>query len=903
MLFFACQSPESRPPSAGKLEAPLTVTTTADFGGSSQGDSVSWLGNELVRTRPSFGVQSWQGTTALPSALIGHSTVVHGNTMVLVGGGASGTALSKSVLSSALNLDGSPAGFTSTTSFPSDVPNGSPDNGRFGQAAVAYNGYLYIVGGDNGFSRLDTVHYAKLGSNGSVSAWTKTSSFTTGRLWAQAVAYDNSLYVIGGQSSAALDSIAVASIRADGSLGAFQTTTSLPSARYLFAATAFNNRLYVAGGQTGPGNLADVWSCVINANGTLGPFKQHSSFSAQRFGHTALVADGSLYVIGGQGASITNAVEVARVYADGSLGPFASTAAFTTARFRHGSAVWGGNLYVVGGQTTTTATSATANVQLAPLLQANQARPGVWASAISLTTPRQGAASVGVNGRIYVLGGRDNLGNLRNDVEVSDFGATLFTTLASTFTTPRELAVAFTYADRLYVAGGNGASGRLDDIQFAPINANGTLGAFQTVTRVLPSQRQGAAAAIFDDHLYVVGGFDTANRNDVQVATIDPTDGSIGTFQATSSFTTPRQGHAAVIIGHTLYVIGGNGASVLTSVQYAKILPTGLLGPFIGSLGLNTPRTQLTALVWNEGLYVAGGTLTQASTEYAAVNEDGSPGPFLTGSALPEARIRTVGAVQNGQLMVIGGANATGAVKTATSSTLEGALGVDATFAAGPVLPQALEGGCATVWRDRLYVAGAVDTLGRPFVMQGPLTSDGLEAVIYRYTNPGFTYPSPACEAWNGYVYVVGEYAGPNAGVARFAVPEPPPINYIYEPIAPLSPALQRSGTRLAVWKGRLYIVGGLPDGAPEPDDRISMMTLEGAGFDGGVGSTTSLPEPLYHAGVAARDTLYVVGGITGGEQGFGARAAPHQRRRQPSARSARRGSSRKLAHRRGHRA
>ncbi|MBK7862969.1 MAG: hypothetical protein IPJ65_31040 [Archangiaceae bacterium] len=188
------------------------------------------------------------------------------------------------------------------------------------------------------------------------------------------------------------------------------------------------------------------------------------------------------------------------------------------------------------------------------------------------------------------------------------------------------------------------------------------------------------------------------------------------------------------------------------------------------------------------------------------------------------------------------------------------------------MLPQALEGGCATVWRDRLYVAGAVDTLGRPFVMQGPLTSDGLEAVIYRYTNPGFTYPSPACEAWNGYVHVVGEYAGPNAGVARFAVPEPPPINYIYEPIAPLSPALQRSGTRLAVWKGRLYIVGGLPDGAPEPDDRISMMTLEGPGFDGGVGSTTSLPEPLYHAGVAAHaDTLYVVGGIT-----VGSRASVH---------------------------
>ncbi|MBK7862968.1 MAG: hypothetical protein IPJ65_31035 [Archangiaceae bacterium] len=144
---------------------------------------------------------------------------------------------------------------------------------------------------------------------------------------------------------------------------------------------------------------------------------------------------------------------------------------------------------------------------------------------------------VGVNGRIYVLGGRDNLGNLRNDVEVSglrrhalhDAGLDLHDARAPPLPSPTPTG---------YVAGGNGASGRLDDIQFAPINANGTLGAFQTVTRVLPSQRQGAAAAIFDDHLYVVGGFDTANRNDVQVATIDPTDGSIGTFQATSSFTT-----------------------------------------------------------------------------------------------------------------------------------------------------------------------------------------------------------------------------------------------------------------------------------------------------------------------------------------------------------------------------
>ncbi|MCU0697993.1 MAG: hypothetical protein MUC96_15840 [Myxococcaceae bacterium] len=847
VLALACHEATPRASSTGAVAAPLTVTTTAEFGTASRSDSVNTLGNELTRARPSLGFLPWQSSTALPSARRGHTALVHNDTLYVVGGSTTVFGASTSVLYSRLNLDGTPVGFLSTTSFPT---------ARHGIAAVAHNGYLYVTGGDAGGVQPLTgpVHYARLNADGTVAAWTATAGFPTSRIWHQAVVANNFLYIIGGSAGGALSSIVFAPIHTDGSLGAFATTTSLPSARQLLAAVAHGGRLYVTGGQAGTNESNEVWSAVIAPNGQLGPFVQHTSFSGARFGHTVVIAQGSMYVMGGQGSSFFNGVEVARVFADGTLGAFTSAPSFAGARFAHGGAVWNDALYVIGGEQSG---GATASVQQAQLTFTEQGQPGAWASGTSLVTARSGAASVQHAGRVYVIGGRDGANALRNDVEVADFGNN-FVTLASTFTTARENATAFVFNDRLYVGGGTGSSGNLSDLQVAPINSNGTLGTFTTLARTLTSARFGAEAVVHNDRVYVVGGFDTAFRSDVHTATFNA-DGTINPFTATAAFTGGRVGHAAIVIGHRLYVVGGNTGTAQTGVQYATILANGLLGPFVASPNaMTTARTSHAVVAWNDVLYVAGGSLTQADTEFAAVTEDGSLRPFVVGPALPVARNSVVSAMQNGVWWVVGGSSSGGTLATSVRSTLQGALGLSTTFTNGPNLASGRTVACAAVSNQHLYVIGGSDgALPLTSVAVARVTPTGLQG----FTTQAGALPderlAAACTAWQGQLYVVGGLGTntervlrapvlPDAGVGAFSA---------------ISQPLSRVGHGVAVWDDRLYVVGGNAVGQPDPDNRVFMMSV-GAAFDGGIAEVATLPGPVGSAAVAAHArTLYVMGG------------------------------------------
>src|SRR6185436_16668875 len=86
---------------------------------------------------------------------------------------------------------------------------------RAGHSMVAYNGFLYVIGGFDGTpARTSTVYIAKLGANGEPSLWHPTdtnknnwvywysssSTLSTERTYASAAAYNNRLYLAGGQT-------------------------------------------------------------------------------------------------------------------------------------------------------------------------------------------------------------------------------------------------------------------------------------------------------------------------------------------------------------------------------------------------------------------------------------------------------------------------------------------------------------------------------------------------------------------------------------------------------------------------------------------------------------------------------------------------------------------------------
>ncbi len=84
----------------------------------------------------------------------------------------------------------------------------------------------------------------------------------------------------------------------------------------------------------------------------------------------------------------------------------------------------------------------------------------------------------------------------------------------------------------------------------------------------------------------------------------------LGAWNATTPFNIPRHAHTSVVYNGYLYVIGGtsDGVTCFNDVQYAPINADGSLGTWQSTTSFNTGRRSHTSVVYNGYLYVMGGT-------------------------------------------------------------------------------------------------------------------------------------------------------------------------------------------------------------------------------------------------------------------------------------------------------
>jgi hypothetical protein len=294
--------------------------------------------------------------------------------------GSNGTACSGWCTNSAYNLpDGAPS--TSATA----------GAGRVGMAMVAYNGYLYVMGGYDGTYLKSTVYVAKLGANGEPSLWHpsdpvqanwtywyKDSGLNAAapRAYLSAYAYNGKMYVLGGDTdttanSGATNSVQIASILPNGTLGSWSSSTNLPSNTYGAAAQAYNGYLYIIGGSNNGTMNANVSTGVvyytkINSDGTLNSWNHAAAdgaglgFATPRESHGGLMSGiwgGYLYLAGGctsvnaSGYCLTTAsdVQLASINADGTLDNWNTMIGLKNKRFGHSFIAWQDSLYRFGG--------------------------------------------------------------------------------------------------------------------------------------------------------------------------------------------------------------------------------------------------------------------------------------------------------------------------------------------------------------------------------------------------------------------------------------------------------------------------------------------------------------------------------------------------------------------------
>lgn len=251
----------------------------------------------------------------------------------------------------------------------------------------------------------------------------------------------------------------------------------------------------------------------IKQSSTLCPIAAGSPLPVGLANAAGVIEGGHAYLIGGTQAEneiVTQPeVYVAQLGTNDTLGTWATTAPLPKALSRVTAAASNGFIYALGGIVAHGGTTIQKSVFVGTI--AADGTITAWAAGPDLPGPRAAGAAVIVNNFLYFLGG---------------------------------------YPDNRPVA----------DVYVAPINADGTLGAWKTTT-ALPTGRMQFSALENHGRIYVVAGSyqnsaATCEASTVLVGTVNA-DGTIEGWQTTSTWAEGVFSGAASIVNDTLVVGGG----------------------------------------------------------------------------------------------------------------------------------------------------------------------------------------------------------------------------------------------------------------------------------------------------------------------------------------------------------
>jgi hypothetical protein len=668
---------------------------------------------------------SWTSTTALTTARAYFGAVAYDGVLYYLGGytgasagdctaGTGSTYYCGGVYYDSFLANGAlGSSWTATTSF----SGASTMPARYGLQAVAYNGYMYVLGGVAYASGGDCtstgdfcngVFYDSISPTGPLGgAWTATVSFTTTAMPARAnftaAAFNGYLYVTGGMSP--------------GGTGDCTTARTL----YYTCSGVFYDSF------DSDGTISAAWNTTTSyTGGSTMPARYNLGFVIYQGSSTYDTPNVYMYVVGGEGtnSSPTSAdcpasasdycdgVFSAQINSEAVVGSsWTSTTVFTTtampARYHFGTVAYNGYIYVLGGQASAatgdcTYTSDMCNGVFYDNITSSGALGASWTAQTAAYFPvatmpaRAGLSVVAYNGYMYVLGG-----------------------IASGTTTGTDCTAALDYCNGVF---------------YDNITTTGALGTTWTATTVFTATsmpaRQLFGAVAYDYNMIVLGGLASASTGDCTAAldfcqgvfdtTINPTTGALGsawyanaTLSSWSNAGMPARDQFGVEISDgDIYVIGGQ-ASTSTSwdCNNASFVCYGVWSAWLceeGSYGgactngitgywdetnnnwSSFPIYGLGAAVWNGSIYMLGGISNStangctATSDYcnsvwymqdSDINGTGkNQTTSFTATTMP-ARAGLGAVAYNGYLYVLGGqasGTTTGSDCTATSDMCNG---------------------------------------------------------------------------------------------------------------------------------------------------------------------------------------------------------------------------------------
>ncbi|VVB74077.1 Concanavalin A-like lectin/glucanases superfamily protein [uncultured archaeon] len=178
------------------------------------------------------------------------------------------------------------------------------------------------------------------------------------------------------------------------------------------------------------------------------------------------------------------------------------------------------------------------------------------------------------------------------------------------------------------IAGRDSGNSNHAEVYFAPIDADGSIGAWAS-TASLPIAMNGPETAVYGNTIYITGG-DTADggspTNNVYYATPNP-DGTITSWNRAADTPGSRWMHSVAIANGYIYSMGGSNGAVGTSdLYYGRIEPDGNITSWVSS---SLPGAWYNTFGVSHGDYIYVVGLDSTQIAYAQSNpSDGSLGPW-----------------------------------------------------------------------------------------------------------------------------------------------------------------------------------------------------------------------------------------------------------------------------------
>ncbi len=256
-----------------------------------------------ARVNANGSLGSFTSTTALSVAREDISTVAMNGYLYAIGGNSTDDTATTGVTTAnyaKINSDGTIGSWNTTTALPT---------GRSTSGTVAYNGYIYLVAGSDTSSAIGSTVYAKQNADGTLGSWTVSGNvFPTAKVAraTRAVAANGYLYAIGGQEGASPDETEVfyARLNSDGTIGTWtEEADLLPSGRAWGGAGVANGYLYYWGGTDGTSSQDEVFYAQLNSDGSTGAWATNTTLMTTTESDIGFfTTNGYLYALG-MGAS------------------------------------------------------------------------------------------------------------------------------------------------------------------------------------------------------------------------------------------------------------------------------------------------------------------------------------------------------------------------------------------------------------------------------------------------------------------------------------------------------------------------------------------------------------------------------------------------------------------------